>query len=501
MCDLPRYVLPHHFQTTFEDKNGYQHVLLHSSSQAYFGFQWQGFYFVFRTLPFGWKASAFIYHKLGLAVSGAARSIGVPVSQYIDDRHVGQLFTAPLRMSRGPSFQRALAAAYIMCYLLVEAGYFIGLDKSQSTPSTCVCFLGFVCDSVRQAFVIPQEKRNKFATLREDILSSPFVSLKTLQRFSGKVISFSLAIPGSKLYVREVFKAISRHSGSSRPTVKLDANLRAEIEYWRFLDDWKDCFQWRTEHHASVTLYSDASKTAWGGTLRLGGHTLESRDYWLDNSQDINVLEAQALLYSLLSFRKHLTSSRVDVYTDNRVLKSALENGGCRSSEVNGVLKDIFRSCRENNFSLDVYYVPSGENPADLPSRSRSDTDCMLSNSAWEQVERLFGPHTFDLMSLDSNCQRNRVGLRLPHFTPCATPESSGINVFAHSLPLDHNIYVFPPFVLITPLLKYVSKQDFHGAFTIVVPDLKPRRFWWAFLVGVFSVTRSILWYSSQGGQ
>ena len=73
-----------------------------------------------------------------------------------------------------------------MCYLLVEEGYFIGLDKSQSTPSTCVRFLGFICDSERQVFVIPQDKRNKFATLREDILSSPFVSLKTLQRFSGK---------------------------------------------------------------------------------------------------------------------------------------------------------------------------------------------------------------------------------------------------------------------------------------------------------------------------
>ena len=113
--------------------------------------------------------------------------------------------------------------------------------------------------------------------------------------------------------------------------------------------------------------------------MRLRGHTLESRDYWLDNSQDINVLEAQALLHSLLSFKEHLTSSRVDVYTDNHVLKSALENGGCRGSEVNGVLKDIFRSYREYNFSLDVYYVPSGENLADLPSRSQSDTDCMLS--------------------------------------------------------------------------------------------------------------------------
>ena len=48
--ELPRYVLPHYFQTTFNDKNGYQHVLLHSWSQSYFGFRWQVFYFVFRTL-------------------------------------------------------------------------------------------------------------------------------------------------------------------------------------------------------------------------------------------------------------------------------------------------------------------------------------------------------------------------------------------------------------------------------------------------------------------
>ena len=206
------------------------------------------------------------------------------------------------------------------------------------------------------------------------------------------------------------------------------------------------------------------------------GHSLESRDYWLDNYQDINILEAQSLLYSLLSFKKYLTSSRVDICTENHVLKSALENGGCRSSEVYGVLKDLFCSCKEYNFSLDVYNVPSGENPADLPSRSRSN--CMLSNSAWGQVERLCKPHTFDPMSLDSNCQCNRVGPRLSHFTPCATPESSGINVFAHSLPLDHNIYVFPPFVLIGPLLRYVLAQDFHSVFTIVIPDLKPRRFW-----------------------
>lgn len=58
-------------------------------------------------LPFGWKVSAFIYHKLGLAVSGAARSLGVPVSQYIDDRNVGELFTSPFRVSSDPFLERA----------------------------------------------------------------------------------------------------------------------------------------------------------------------------------------------------------------------------------------------------------------------------------------------------------------------------------------------------------------------------------------------------------
>ena len=121
------------------------------------------------------------------------------------------------------------------------------------------------------------------------------------------------------------------------------------------------------------------------------------------------------------------------------------------------------------------------ENPANLPSRSRSGTDCTLSNSAWDQVKRLFGPHTFDLMTLGSKCQCNTVGLHLPH-CKCATPESSGINVLAHSLLLDDSIFVFPPFILIAPLLRYLLEYDVHGAFTIVVPDLKPGRIWWALL-------------------
>ena len=80
-------------------------------------------------------ASAFIYHNLGLVVSHAARSLGVPLSQYIDPRHVGHLFASPMRSVILPTTQRAEAAAYIVCYILIEAGYFINTNKSQYVPA------------------------------------------------------------------------------------------------------------------------------------------------------------------------------------------------------------------------------------------------------------------------------------------------------------------------------------------------------------------------------
>lgn len=116
---------------------------------------------------------------------------------------------------------------------------------------------------------------------------------------------------------------------------------------------------------------------------------------------------------------------------------------------------------------------------------------CVLTSTAccprklWVWWSVVFGPHSFDLMSLDSNCQRDLSGRLLPHFSPWATPVSQGIIVFAQPIPLGHNIYVFASFVLVGPLLRYFVDQDFRGAFTLVVPDLRPRRFWWVLLRAV----------------
>ncbi|KAK3706546.1 hypothetical protein QZH41_013035 [Actinostola sp. cb2023] len=130
ITDLPRYMELNHFQTTFDDKSGYDHVRLYPASATFFGLEWKGWYFAYATLPFGWKASAYLYHSIGLAATHLIRSSGVPCSQYIDDRHVGQLRMPPDVKHAIPNFQLAEMAAFIACSTLISLGYFIGLHKS-----------------------------------------------------------------------------------------------------------------------------------------------------------------------------------------------------------------------------------------------------------------------------------------------------------------------------------------------------------------------------------
>ena len=85
-----------------------------------------------------------------------------------------------------------------------------------------------------------------------------------------------------------------------------------------------------------------------------------SRDYCpSDPSADVNLLESRALV----SFKSQLSNSRVDVHIDNKVLKPALDDDGCRNSAINEVIKEIYRYSRDQNFSIQTFYVPSSHNP------------------------------------------------------------------------------------------------------------------------------------------
>ena len=387
LSSLPRYVTPS-FQSVCDDKSGYDHVLLCPESRTYFGFQWGGWFFTSNTLPFGWKSSAYIYHSIGLLTSHYFRSVLIPCLLYIDDRHTGEIQLsikapayAPLSSQREKSLARASSAIFIVCHTLISLGYFLGLKKSTLTPRQVVPYLGFLVDSVRQAFLLIQEKKQKCLSLTRHVLSCSSTDVKTLQCLSGKYMSFALAVPGARLFINELNIAIAKGLRSSRP-ISVSGSLKDEIQHWLFLESWTGYLPWRQELHHQVKLCSDASSFAWACTLGPNAHNAMIRDYWPADQRGlhINVKETLALVNALeaLSFR----DSWVDVFTDSQVLIRSWQSQGAKSHAVSNALKKLFWVVSKTNIHLNLCYIPSPLNPADPPSRVLSLQDAKLSPSA-----------------------------------------------------------------------------------------------------------------------
>ena len=109
-------------------------------------------------------------------------------------------------------------------------------------------------------------------------------------------------------------------------------------------------------------------------------------------------------------------------------------------------------------------------------------------------VQELYGGedgHSVDLMARPSNAQSDLSGAQLPFFSETLLPGSLGVNVFAQSPDLyDASIfkypYLFPPICLIPHVIQYL--RSLQLSYTIVIPDVCPRRFWWPLLASTCSV-------------
>ena len=387
----------------------------------------------------------------------------------------------------------AVAGIFVTCYFLTSLGYFIGLAKSKLAPKKQMPYLGFVIDSERPAFTLLPHK--KFLRLVKDTLPDDTLDLSTLQRLSGKCVSMSLAVPGARLYVDEINLAVSRASHSSRP-VKMSAALRNEIEHWLFLETWDGVLPWRSEKHTHVKLFSNSSRFAWGGVLSPNAIEANVYDYWDASTMqaDIVTKETSALNNVLESFADTIKNSWVDAFVDSMTpFVRSWNRQGSRSHLLSDALKKLFVTLTKLNIDLHLTFVPSSQNQADSPSRRLSLQDAKLSPSLWIAVQELYGGengHSVDLMALPSNAQSDLSGALLPFFSENPLPGSLGVNVFAQSPDLYDvspfkNPYVFPPICLIPHVIKYM--RSLQLSYTIVAPDVCPRRFWWPLLTSTCS--------------
>lgn len=202
-----------------------------------------------------------------------------------------------------------------------------------------------------------------------------------------------------------------------------------------------------------------------------------------EQQYDIATKEALALNKVLLSLSDTLGNAWVDAHVDNQVVIRAWQKQGCRSVMLNNAVKQLFFTTMRLNLFLHLFYVPTGENPADGPLCRLSSADCKLHPTLWDEVQREFGGtmgHTVDLMALDSNAMKDLFGAPLPHFTPHPSPASSGANTFAQDLSSGASFmelpYVFPPLMLVGPVFHF---RQSHQRSSLITLDVYLRKYWW----------------------
>lgn len=235
----------------------------------------------------------------------------------------------------------------------------------------------------------------------------------------GKCISFSLAFPGAKFYIREMANAIG--SAATAGDVRWSPGLRKEIEFWRFLDSWEGHVPWRSERHWAISISTDASMARWAGVIHLKSGDMVLGDFWEADisGENINVKEMWAVAKVLESLPPAIRDCRVDVQIDNQAVLYTWMGRGSKSKPLTKVAQRLFQLVTSRNILLELTYLPSECNPADWFSRTYSKRgDSMLSGECWKVVQRNFGGkfgHNLDLMALDSNVQRDHQGLPLRH--------------------------------------------------------------------------------------
>lgn len=125
--DVPRVIARGSLMTSLDDKSGYDHVLLHPESRKYFGIRFGMWYMVYNVIPFGFKASAYIYHSIGLAPVSFCRSLGVPCLLCIDDRLLSEWMDKGQCKRSESGELKTLKSTFILCQVLIMLGYFLNL--------------------------------------------------------------------------------------------------------------------------------------------------------------------------------------------------------------------------------------------------------------------------------------------------------------------------------------------------------------------------------------
>ena len=223
----------------------------------------------FTCLPFGLSCAPWAFTKVPKPVAAFLRSLEVRLIVYIDDMLV-----------KGKSPAEVLDHVGALSVLLEGLGFVINREKSITTPSQQIEFLGLQVDTSTMTLSLLGYKIRTIRGEAIQLLRQGSVSARKVAQFIGKLNAAAQAMFPAPLFYRhlerDLQEALARGNQSYKSLLQLSQASREEIQWWQeHLTLWNG--QTLLKHRQQMVIQSDASLTGWGavcGGVRTGVHGL-----------------------------------------------------------------------------------------------------------------------------------------------------------------------------------------------------------------------------------
>ena len=210
---------------TWDLESGYHHVDIYNDHQQYLGFTWpfdrRIRYFTFKVLPFRLSSACFCFTKLLRPLVKRWRSMSHNCFMYLDDGISGY-----------PDKVSAAAASIIHQKDLELSGLKMNAEKSHLDPMQVDQWLGFIIDTIRMQFRIPDKKISKLKATLDVMIFSGTATFRDLARIAGFLNSLYLAVGSvSRLFTRQIHSTLQSRSYWDCKLV-LSPSLAEELRFW-----------------------------------------------------------------------------------------------------------------------------------------------------------------------------------------------------------------------------------------------------------------------------
>lgn len=465
-------------------KHAFHHIPIREEHQKYLGFEVEGTFYVYRTLPMGSSSSPMILTKILRPVIRYIRDVlRVRIVWYVDDF----LILGSTKEEAENNLQRVIT-------LLQGLGWSINVGKTIFTAARKIEFLGFtICTDGDPVLRVPYQKRRKARREVVRLLTkaeADQVTVGDIWKVAGTCGALTKAMSTTPIFLRHLLKCIPhglmRKRSSGRP-VRLTKEAILDLRSWlEILSSWKG--ETLIPRTCDISVNTDSSDYRWGGLLVETRKEVKGTWSQAWRRRHINVKELKTVVKVVKAFRKELEGKSILLRTDNRVAMAYVNRMTGRIPELAAIARELIELLETMGSKIQAIYISTVDNvEADALSRSKDTHDWCVKEKLFEKIDKKFGPHSIDRFADKFNRKTKRYN------SWKYEPEAEAVDGLARPW-IGENNFVVPPIPLLPAVTLKLERE--RAAATVIVP-LWPAHIWFQKLKAMasssFTVPRSMI--------